>query len=76
MLFNKTTPSSAEKEAAPQLLEDQLITFAGHLNAAEYRLIWLLDEFDQAKRWQSDGILSFSHRLNWKLGMGAVIARE
>jgi hypothetical protein len=76
MLSNEISPSDPEKEQARQSLEDQLIAFAGHMNAAEYRLISLLDEFDQAQGWQSDGILSFSHWLNWKLGMGAVIARE
>ena len=70
------SPSGPDQEQVRQSLEDQLIAFAGHMNAAEYRLISLLDEFDQAEGWQSDGILSFSHWLNWKLGMGAVIARE
>ena len=76
MLSNEISSASAQTEQVRQSLEDQLIAFAGHMNAAEYRLISLLDEFDQAEGWQSDGILSFSHWLNWKLGMGAVIARE
>jgi hypothetical protein len=76
MLSNEISSASAQTEQVRQSLEDQLIAFAGHMNAAEFRLICLLDEFDQAKGWQSDGILSFSHWLNWKLGMGAVIARE
>lgn len=44
------------REAARQTLEDQLIEFAAHMNAAEYRLICLLDEFDQ-----TDGCLSVSN---------------
>jgi hypothetical protein len=76
MIPISTPPANLEKEQARQSLEDQLIAFAGHMNAAEYRLICLLDGFDQAEGWQGDGICSFAHWLNWKLGMGSVIARE
>jgi len=57
-------------------LADQIITLSGHLNAAEYRLIKLLDEFDQNEGWHGDGIKSFAHWLNWQVGMGNVMARE
>jgi len=57
-------------------LADQIITLSGHLNAAEYPLIKLLDEFDQNEGWHGDGIKSFAHWLNWQVGMGNVMARE
>jgi len=57
-------------------LAGQIITLSGHLNAAEYRLIKLLDEFDQNEGWHGDGIKSFAHWLNWQVGMGNVMARE
>ncbi len=57
-------------------LEARLLTLAGHLHATEFQLIKLLDEFDQLGGWQGDGIRSFTHWLNWKLGMGTMMARE
>ena len=58
------------------VLESRLMDVAGHLSATEYQLITLLDEFDQRGGWHGDGIRSFSHWLNWKLGLSALVARE
>ncbi len=57
-------------------LENEILILAGQLNAAEYRFIKLLGEFDDAGGWQGDGINSFAHWLNWKIGMGMVMGRE
>ena len=57
-------------------LEHQILTLAGQLNATEYHLLKRLDAFDECGGWQGDGIKSFSHWLNWKIGMGNVMARE
>ena len=57
-------------------LEHQILTLAGQLNATEYHLLKRLDAFDKCGGWQGDGIKSFSHWLNWKIGMGNVMARE
>ena len=59
-----------------EALETDLIALAGQMNAAEYRFIRLLGEFDDTGGWRGEGIRSFSHWLNWKIGMGAVMARE
>ena len=57
-------------------LEDQILTLAGQLNATEYHLLKRLDAFDECGGWHGDGIKSFTHWLNWKIGMGNVMARE
>ena len=59
-----------------EAIESRLMALAGQLSATEYQLLSLLDEFDQRGGWHGDGIKSFAHWLNWKLGMGPVIARE
>lgn len=57
-------------------LEDKIVTLAAQLNAANYHMLKLLAEFDDIGGWQGDGIKSFAHWLNWKIGMGYVMARE
>ncbi len=57
-------------------LESELLTLAGQMNAAEYRFIKLLGDFDDTGGWQDEGIKSYAHWLNWKVGMSEVMARE
>ena len=66
------TDSSQRREA----LCDEITTLAGHLNAANYRFLKLLDEFDQHEGWAGDGIRSLAHWLNFKCGLGHLVARE
>ena len=54
----------------------EITTLAGHLNAANYRFLKLLDEFDQHEGWAGDGIRSLAHWLNFKCGFGHLVARE
>jgi len=66
-------PDFPQEQAA---LEQQILTLAGQLNATEYHLLKRLDAFDECDGWHGDGIKSFAHWLNWKIGMGNVMARE
>ena len=59
-----------------EALCNEITTLAGHLNAANYRFLKLLDEFDQHEGWAGDGIRSLAHWLNWKCGFGHLVARE
>ncbi|MFT7245318.1 MAG: hypothetical protein ACI82A_002686 [Candidatus Azotimanducaceae bacterium] len=59
-----------------EALEVEILTMAGQMNAAQYRFLTLLFEFDEHGGWQGDGIRSFAHWMNWKVGMGMVMARE
>ncbi|WP_116811624.1 DUF222 domain-containing protein [Steroidobacter cummioxidans] len=61
-------------------LEDlgyQIIELAGHLNAANYRFLRLIAEWDRRKGWGGDGATqSCAHWLNWKCGIDMGAARE
>ncbi len=57
-------------------IESELISLAGQVNAVDYLFIKKLGEFDEHDGWHGEGIRSFAHYLNWKIGMGTVIARE
>ena len=59
-----------------EALCNEITTLAGHLNAANYRFLKLLDEFDQHEGWAGDGIRSLAHWLNFKCGLGHLVARE
>jgi hypothetical protein len=57
-------------------LEDQIIELAGHLNAANYRFLALLAEFDRRKGWNCRATRDCAHWLNWKCGIDLGAARE
>ena len=68
------SPHSAKK--CPDALAAEITTLAGHLNAAQYRFLKLLDEFDREQGWAGPGVRSLAHWLNWKCGLGDLVARE
>ena len=57
-------------------LERQITELSANIHAATYRLLCLIAEFDRRKGWAQWGVLSCSHWLNWKCGIGVVAARE
>jgi len=57
-------------------LEDQITTLAGQINAANYRFLKLIAEFDRRQAWEGYGIRSCAHWLNWKCGIAMTAARE
>ncbi|MEE4184204.1 MAG: DUF222 domain-containing protein [Gammaproteobacteria bacterium] len=57
-------------------LEDEITELAAHLNAATYRLLVLIREFDQRGGWNGEGMKSCAHWLNWKCGIALGAARE
>ena len=65
----------ASRQQRCEVLSDEITTLAGHLNAANYRFLKLLDEFDRHDGWAGDGIRSLAHWLNFKCGLGRVDAR-
>jgi hypothetical protein len=58
------------------VLEDQIVELAGHLNAANYRFLSLLAEFDRRKGWNCRATRDCAHWLNWKCGIDLGAARE
>ena len=71
-----TLITAPEAERSLELVERELTTLAGHLNAANYRFLVLLAEFDRRGGHVGFGIHSCAHWLSWKCGIGLVAARE
>lgn len=59
-----------------QQLEDDITSLAAHIDAAMYRWLELLREFDECEGWKGEGIKSLAHWLNWKCGMSLATGRE
>ncbi|CAA0099910.1 Uncharacterised protein [Halioglobus japonicus] len=57
-------------------LEDEITELAAHINAATYRLLTLIREYDQRQGWGGGGLKSCAHWLNWKCGINLGAARE
>ena len=46
-------------------LADEITELAGHLNAANYRFLMLIAEFDRREGWSDSATQSCAHWLNW-----------
>lgn len=72
-------PTDAERQARADSLKDleaQITELAGHLNAANYRFLKLLAEFDRREGWAGVAVQSCAHWLNWKCGIDMGAARQ
>ncbi len=57
-------------------LENEITELMGHIHAANYRLLRLVQQFDACEGWGGEGIKSCAHWLNWKCGISLGAARE
>ncbi len=57
-------------------LENSLTELAAHINAATYRFLQLIAEFERREAWGHEGVKSCAHWLNWKCGISLGAARE
>ena len=57
-------------------LEAEITGLAGQLNAANYRWLMLIGEFDRRQGWADAVTRSCAHWLNWKCGIDLGAARE
>jgi hypothetical protein len=72
-----SVPSPAAPAPRPIAeLEAQITELAGHLNAANYRWLVLVAEFDRREGWADGTTPSCAHWLGWKCGIDAGAARE
>ena len=76
-------PAAATPAAEPHLarlsreeLEAQITELAGQLNAANYRWLMLIAEFDRRNAWSDGCLRSCAHWLNFKVGVNLGAARE
>ena len=66
----------SERHRAHDELEAKITELWGHLNAATYRFLSLVAQFDRAKAFERHGLANTAQWLNWQCGIGAVAARE
>lgn len=57
-------------------LADKITLLAGQINAANYRFLKMIAEFDRRIAWEGPGIRSCAYWLNWKCGIDMGAARE
>src|ERR1700733_9972039 len=72
-------PAASAPSAATISLEEleaQITELAGHLNAANYRWLTLIGEFDRRQGWADGRLGSCAHWLNFKCGLNLGAARE
>ena len=55
---------------------EEIAQLSAQIQVAEYRLLVLIREFDQAAGWASQGARSCAHWLTWRIGMDLGTARE
>jgi predicted enzyme related to lactoylglutathione lyase len=70
-----STPSSVSPLPLGEL-EAQITALAGQLNAAQYRWLMLIAEFDRRLGWGDGRLASCAHWLNFKCGLNIGAARE
>jgi Domain of unknown function (DUF222)/HNH endonuclease len=68
--------NSEASELALEELEAQITELCGHLNAAQYRWLVLIREFDRRVGWGDGKLASCAHWLNFKCGLNLGAARE
>jgi len=57
-------------------LGERIAELSAHLQAATYRLLVMIREFDQRQGWHLHGARSCAHWLNWRIGLHLGAARE
>jgi hypothetical protein len=68
--------ANLRKWRAFEELEARITELWGHLNAATYRFLMLVAEFDREQAYERHGLVNTAQWLNWQCGIGAVAARE
>ena len=57
-------------------LEKKITELWGHVNAATYRFLVLVAEFDREEAYERHGLVNTAQWLNWQCGIGPVASRE
>src|ERR1700692_2852895 len=68
--------SSLAAACSLEELEAQITALAGQLNAANFRWLTLIAEFDRRHGWADGKLPSCAHWLNFKVGLNLGAARE
>src|SRR5688572_15192412 len=70
------SPEQVRRAHAFEELESKITELWGYLNAANYRFLVLVAEFDREKGYERHGLANTAQWLNWQCGIGALAARE
>jgi hypothetical protein len=73
---NSSNNSSSDSLSYNDRLADKISLLAGKINAANYRFLKLVAEFDHLEAWAGYGFRSCAHWLDWKCGTAQGAARE
>ena len=76
MLMNPQAREREFSDRSDAAIENELCTLNANLNAATYRFLVLIREFDLRRAWGEWGMCSMAHWLGWRCGIGIVAARE
>jgi Domain of unknown function (DUF222) len=68
--------ANLRKWRAFEQLEAKITELWGHLNAATFRFLTLVAEFDREQAYERHGLVNTAQWLNWQCGIGSVAARE
>ena len=69
-------PRAIERFNHIESLQNRITRLSAHIQAANYRLLVLIREFDECEGWSGPGMMSCAHWLNWKCGTSLGAARE
>src|SRR5262245_57036644 len=75
MISSPHVQATHERIAKLDRLGDEIAELAAHLDAATFRLLELIREFDARGGWNT-GFRSCAAWLNWRIGLGPGAARE
>jgi hypothetical protein len=59
-----------------EVIETEITELAGHINAANARLLLLIADFDRRQGWADWGCRSAAHWLMWRCGLSSSAARD
>jgi hypothetical protein len=71
-----TTQPAGEDGDDLEALGEQIAELSAHIEAATYRLLCLIREFDERQGWAKAGAGSCAQWLAWRVGISAATARE
>jgi len=71
-----SAPRRDPKLLALEKVGDEIAELSAHLQAAEYRLLCLIREFDEGGGWFHQGAKTCAHWLSWRIGLDLGAARE
>ena len=75
-MLQLTDSASIHRDPYLRNLEDRITALAAHIDAATFRWLELIREFDEREGWAGDGIRSCAHWLGWRCGLSLHAARE